>query len=73
MQGTCRRREKNINILLGKGGIYIHFEEDCIETRKTRPCSLYIQPPSPCHIFHFQDFSLYHGKIGKLKSSHLEK
>ena len=68
-----KRREKHKHFTVGKGGIYIQFEENCIETRKTRPCSLYIQPPSPCHIFHFQDFSLYHGKIGKLKSSHLEK
>jgi len=71
--GRNMHKRENINILLGKGGMYIHIEEDCIETRETRPCSLYIQPPSPCHTFHFQDFSLYHGKIGKLKSSHLEK
>ena len=43
-----------------------------LSSYSVRPCSLYIQPPFPCHTFHFLVFSLSHSRIGKLKSRNLE-
>ena len=60
----------------GSGGEYVQFgvEEGTFQNYSflSRPCSLYIQPPFPCHISHFQVTSLYHSTFDKLKSRYLE-